>query len=186
MKKLYDLIYSVEYHRDRGGLLRNIDFGFNKTFLQRLGEAREFFIRIVQLKNKQAVKLVVSTFFKILLHTFNDFLVSPRNNTNDKANKLLIFSAHDKIMFNILTALLTQGERKKVHETIRPFSSYLQLKVEEVNNDIFIKAYLDGKLLELRKCTRLNAKKKHGCWFKDFIKIYQKWIESELIEKCKK
>ena len=57
-------------------------------------------------------------------------------------------------MFNILTALLTRKERNKIHETIRPFSSYLQLKVEEVHGDLFIKAYLEGKLLKLSKCSR--------------------------------
>ena len=180
MKKFYDLIYSVEYHRKRGGLKKDIDFGFNETFLQRLGEAREFYIRNVQLKNKQAVKLVVSSFFKILFESFNDLSV----NDKDKTNKLLIFSGHDKIMFNILTVLLNQEERDKVHETIRPFSSYFQLEVEEINKDLFIKAYLDGKLLELRKCSRLNSEQKNGCSMKDFIKVYQKWMETNLIEKC--
>jgi len=200
MKGIYDVIVSCKTH----GI--PVDFRLSHIQFKRLTKERRNFIHNFKLGEPNLIKLATSRFFSILkqflsekkknlmsgehkhdislveqieistssMH-FSD--ITPRINTN-----MVLFSGHDTMMSLILNAMITKEEKERLEEVIDlKYGSHIDFELSEEENELFVRIYLNEKLVHLEKCKGAIDGK---CRLKEFDRFLNERIVEDWENEC--
>ena len=202
MKGIYDVIVSCKTH----GI--PVDFRLNQGQFTRLTKERRNFIHNYKLGEPELIKLATSRFFDILKQLLSEKrknLMSERHNhdfslvkqienatsshpfsaiTPNINTNMVLFSGHDTMMILILNAMITKEEKERLADLIDlKYGSHIDFELIEEENELFVRVYLNEKLVHLEKCKGgMNGK----CRLQEFDRFLKERIEEDWENECLK